>query len=295
MIRERYLLTGSEGFLGRAIRRRISTTSASLCCVDLLPNSRPDYVRLDLVDEAASLSRLMSEFRPQVVIHAAWSGSGVTNLGRNLTATWNVLQSANGIGREALVATVGSAAEYGAQPFELIPETARELPVGIYGIFKLAQSRLVHLARREGQRAAVLRLFNLIGPALPDSLAPAQFMRQLRQVARGERNTVEFGGLSGVRDYLYVDDVARTILALTAVDDLPDTVNICSGRGTRMMDMLQEIATQLGVEVVQGPERPLSGLQVERSVGSTELLRSILGSVPEFDLREAVRLSLNER
>jgi len=294
MIRERYLLTGSEGFLGRALRRQISTTAASPCCVDLVPSTRSDFVRLDLVDEPESLARLMTEVRPQVVIHAAWSGGGVAALGRNLTATWNVLQAATGSGADPLVATIGSAAEYGEQPHDLIPETAREAPVSIYGVFKLAQSRLVHLARNEGRRATVFRLFNLIGPGLPAALAPAQFIEQLRQVARKERCTVEFGGLSGVRDYLYVDDVARAILQLTGVDVLPDTVNICSGRETLMADMLKEIAAQLGVSVVHGPERALSQNQVERSVGSTERLRSLLGYVPAFDLCKAVGLSLSE-
>jgi GDP-4-dehydro-6-deoxy-D-mannose reductase len=294
MIRERYLLTGSEGFLGRTLRKQISTTDASLCCVDLVSSGRADFVRLDLVDEPESLSRLMAEFQPQVVLHAAWSGGGVAALGRNLTATWNVLQAAASIGGDPLVVTIGSAAEYGAQPHDPIPETARELPVGLYGIFKLAQSRLVHLAKKEGRRATVFRLFNLIGPGLPPSLAPAQFMEQLRQLGRKERSTVEFGGLSGVRDYLHVDDVAQTILRLTGVDALPDTVNICSGEGIRMADMLEEIAAQLGVTVVHGPGRALSQLQVERSVGSTERLQALLGSVPAFDLRKAVRLSLSE-
>jgi GDP-4-dehydro-6-deoxy-D-mannose reductase len=293
MIRERYLLTGSEGFLGRALRRQIATTNASLCCVDLAPSRRTDFVRLDLVDEPESLARVMADFRPQVVLHAAWSGGGVAALGRNLTATWNVLQGATGWGGDPLIATIGSAAEYGTQPYDSIPETAREVPVGTYGVFKLAQSRLVHVARAEGRRTTVFRLFNLIGPGLPASLAPAQFIEQLRQVGRKERSTVEFGGLSGVRDYLYVDDVARTILQLTGVDSLPDTVNICSGRETLMADMLKEIATQLGVSVVHGPERAPSQLQVARSIGSTERLRSLLGSVPSFDLRTAVRLSLS--
>ena len=293
MIPERYLLTGSEGFLGRSLRGKATVSGVVLRCVDIAPSSRADYVRLDLVEEPESLSRLMADFAPEVVIHAAWSGGDVPALTRNLTATWNVLQAVANSGVNPLVVTIGSAAEYGAQRDDPIPETVRELPLGPYGVFKLAQSRLVHLAGKGGRRATVLRLFNLIGPGMSRSLAPAQFMEQLRQVGRGERSTVEFGGLSGVRDYLYVEDVADTILKLTKVDALPETVNICSGRGVRMADMLDEMARQLGVPVVHGPQRTLPQIQVERSVGSTERLLSLLGSVPTFDLREAVRLSLS--
>jgi len=287
------LLTGSEGFLGRSLRAQASRKGVVFRCVDIAPSSRADYVRLDLVDEPEALSRLMADFAPEVIIHAAWSGGEVAALTRNLTATWNVLEAAASSGVNPLVVTIGSAAEYGAQPEDPIAETARELPLGVYGVFKLAQSRLVHLARMGGRKATVLRLFNLIGPGMSRSLAPAQFMEQLRQVARRERTTVEFGGLSGVRDYLYVEDVADTILELTRVDTLPETVNICSGKGVRMADMLGEMARQLGVPVVHGPQRTLPHIQVERSVGSTELLRSLLGSVPTFDLGEAVRLSLS--
>lgn len=171
----------------------------------------------DLCD-ATQVQRLVREVQPNSVVHlASQRNSDLSSLlTTNVVGTANLLEALRrGVASQTRVVVVGSAAEVGSCEMEDLPlnERARCQPVDAYGISKLAQSLLVQAEwQRHGQPLIRVRLFNLIGPDLPDALLPGRCARLLAAMAHnGCRNGLDFGNLSTLRDYTDTRDVCRAI------------------------------------------------------------------------------------
>jgi nucleoside-diphosphate-sugar epimerase len=146
------------------------------------------------------------------------------------------------------------------------------------------------LARRRGLRVGVVRFFNIIGPGMPGSLAPARFARESLALAAAGGGVLTVGDLSPVRDYVDLTDVVDALWTLGQRDPEEELLNICSGQPVRMGALLEEILRQVGVRVeVRTAENLLRGPgDVPVSVGDTRRLERVLGRRFSFDLSRSV-------
>jgi UDP-glucose 4-epimerase len=139
-------------------------------------------------------------------------------------------------------------AVYGARQHAPITEAQPALPISSYGYGKLViEEGLKLLSRSQGQRFSILRLSNPIGRhhANPrQGLVPAA----LTAVRTGQ--PLPLFGTSNVRDYVDADDVAGAFMA-AACDATTDCriLNIGSGRGLSIGQMIEAIETTLSVKV----------------------------------------------
>ncbi|BDG07083.1 NAD-dependent epimerase/dehydratase family protein [Anaeromyxobacter paludicola] len=287
---ETVLLTGATGYLGAALRSRAVVEGARCLAVGRRPRAEEGYRQLDLAAGPEAVAALLRAERPQVIFHLAGGAAG-DPFALNLPPLRNLLAALRSIpGYLPRLVTAGSAAEYGDLGPDPIDEGARERPVTEYGVAKLAQARLVALARRGGLPTVVGRVFNAIGPGMPPTLASARFAREVRAaIASGARH-VTVGDLSTVRDYLDVEDVAAALWALGHGALSDPIVNVCSGEGVRTGEVLAEIQRQLGVslEVRTDPGLVRGPFDVPVSVGRNDRLRAALGEAPRFSLPRAV-------
>lgn len=288
---ERVVITGMSGFLGRALERLASAAGARCAGVGRRPWDRPHHHVLDLTAGSAAFARLLEAERPDLVYHLAGASAGADAFVAGIVTTRNVFEALRAVPRlRPRVIVLGSAAEYGDLGPEPIREDARERPVNEYGVAKLAQTRLALVARRAGMRVMVARPFNIIGPGMPSSLAPARFAHEvLAAVAEGRRE-ISTGDLTPIRDYLELDDVVRALWLLGHVDADHEIVNVCSGQPTAMRDLLDEILRQVGTEMtirtagalVRGPG------EIAVSVGNPERLAAITGEAFPFSLPPSI-------
>lgn len=115
---------------------------------------------------------------------------------------------------------------------------------GIYAMTKRMQEEIVRsVAATYGVEACVLRLFNVYGPrqslANPYTGVAAIFLSRLRN---GRPPVIYEDGRQS-RDFVYVGDVARAILAALTHPRAPGQVfNIGSGQGTRIADLARRLA-----------------------------------------------------
>ncbi len=162
---------------------------------------------------------------------------------------------------------ISSAAVYGpgAQvPFdELEPITDAASP---YGRSVISVERLVEDAVRScGLSALILRCFNPAG-AHPSGLlgeltrrAPGNLMAQIARVASGELDYLRLFGDdfptadgTGVRDFVHVMDVARACVNAVEYAQAHEgcmVVNVGSGRGTSVLELLSTFERVAGVSV----------------------------------------------
>ncbi len=292
------LVLGSTGLVGRELLSYMREGGAEWIGVSRSPAGSPCEVCIDLENDAASLGAVLSARRPETIFHLAGSASGPDVAAANVGITRNLfdaIQKIDGYSPEVLIS--GSAAEYGNAGPDPIREDAAEQPLTEYGRAKLAQTRLALAKRQEGLAVTVVRLFNVIGPRMADSLAPGRFLRKVREARERGARTLTTGDLSTVRDYLDVQDVARGLWALRGRARRAAVVNLCSGKPVRMRALLDEILRQAGValDIVQDPGLVRGPLDIPVSVGDPTLYETLTGERLNFDLARAIGRLLSDR
>jgi nucleoside-diphosphate-sugar epimerase len=181
-----------------------------------------------------------------------------------------------------------SADVYGPWSEEPVREETEPRPATPYAIAKLEAERLVADACRHSQGAVSVRLSTVFGPTEHRARAVPAFVRAL---ARGERPVVHGDG-GDVRDYAFVDDVARAIvrcaldpLAFAAAGPL---VNLGSGTGRTTLDVLHAVGDALGVD--PAPVHVPSERQPSRLVVDASRARRVLGFANRTSFEDGLRL-----
>jgi GDP-4-dehydro-6-deoxy-D-mannose reductase len=216
---------------------------------------------------------------PDVILHAAGAAVGSTNeiYAANTVLGATLLAAAAETAPHARIVLTGSAAECGFVSPECLPVTEETPPKprDAYGISKLAQTFHALAALERGQSVVVARLFNFIGPGMPAHLALGSFGRQLAAMPPSG-GTLKTGNLSGERDFLPVDDVVNSLLALAEHPVAVGVVNICSGQPLLMRDVVTEMLRHcpFPVTLQEQPER-LGVTSVKRHFGSPAKLHAL--------------------
>ena len=249
------LVTGGSGFLGRHV---LATLAGSPSRVLALGRHRPegctaeDFVRADL-DDASALRRAVAAASPDVVIHAAGKTPPAPSSAlylANTRATVHLLDALLATGKPCRVVHAGSAAELGAVPVACLPvgEDQPCRPTDAYGMSKWAASRMA-LAAPPPLEIVVARLFNLVGPGAPRSVAFGRFAAMLTEP--GPRGiTLTVGDLEARRDFLDVRDAAEALVALAARGHAGLIYHVGTGTSRSVREGLAELVRLSGRDVV---------------------------------------------
>ena len=152
------------------------------------------------------------------------------SLTSNTTGTAVVLEAARAAGAHVIVAS--SSSVYGANPELPKHEGLVPRPVSPYAATKLAtETYALAWGHSYGMAVLAFRFFNVFGPLQPAGHAYAAVIPAFIDAAlRGDALTVHGDGTQS-RDYVYVGDVARAVLA-AVVRDVSGVLNIGTGVAT---------------------------------------------------------------
>ena len=272
------LVTGAGGFVGRHLTDRARTLGI-LTVASEGDLHHPDAAR-----------RAVAEARPSAVVHLAGvpvDGSGAhVALAANAAICSNLLNAVAEHAPGVPLLVPGSAAEYGLGSPDPLIESAPLAPVSAYGAMKLALERACLAA--EGVRVIWARSFNHLGPGQGVDAPVAGWARQLAEAERGGRRVLRTGRLEMVRDFLDVRDVADAYLALVA-SDAEGPVNVCSGRGVRLQEVVDRLVDAATVEVsIETDPKLLRGVDPPTVVGNPGRLRTLTGWQPARRLEESL-------
>ncbi|MFF4649682.1 NAD-dependent epimerase/dehydratase family protein [Streptomyces sp. NPDC001380] len=242
----RVLLLGADGFIGRRVADRLLADPELQ--VTVLGRRDTADIRFDLsAGSPGALARFLDAVMPRVIINCAGAtyGSPRALTRANTVAVATVCEAVRRSHEPARLIHVGSAAEYGPAPFgQPVPETAEPRPLGPYGVTKLAGTELV---LSSGLDAAVLRVFDAVGPGAPTGSLFGRLAEGLRRALERGEPQLRAPDLSAFRDFVDVRDVARAVQS-AAVSAATGIVNIGSGTGTRVRDAAELLVRASGFD-----------------------------------------------
>jgi UDP-glucose 4-epimerase len=167
------------------------------------------------------------------------------------------------------------------------PEDYPTRPASSYGQIRVTCEQAIDRACREhGLTARILRCSTVYGEHQQPDRGQGAVPTFLRRVEEGEP-VVLFGDPGNARDYVYAGDVARVVTALVNRADGPRVLNVGSGVGTSLDELVSLVETQVGrtANVARRPSRPFD---VHRSVLNIARLQELMHFRPT-PLEEGVR------
>lgn len=250
---KRILVTGGAGFIGGHLVRALLSRGYAVDVLDNLSSGQaktlPKEARLveaDVLD--AEVVQTLIAGADGCVHLAAIASVALCNEqltashAVNLTGFLNVLDAINRTGRtDYPLVYASSAAVYGASQALPLNELAKAVPLSAYGADKLACELHASAAFAVHGRPSVgLRFFNVYGPG-QDPSSPYSGVISLfaARLASGQGIRV-FGDGSQTRDFVYVGDIVKALLAaLEAPAEGPRVFNVCTGRETTILELAQ--------------------------------------------------------
>jgi UDP-glucose 4-epimerase len=271
----------------------------SLGKVDNLPADVRDEISvtdLDVRDEAGLTAALQAS-KPEAVFHLAaihfipaCERDPQRAISVNVSGTQSVLSAAASVPsvEVSVVASTGAVYAPSSEPHR---EDSVIGPSDIYGLTKLWTEQLAALYDRRSEMAVgVARLFNVIGPGETNPhLIPAI----IAQLQRGSE--LKLGNLSSRRDYIYVEDIARGLMAIAGARHRHGGIlcNIGTGvqaSGDEIVEALARIMDR-DVELSVDPARMRASDRPDLQSDPSKALE-LLGWRAQVSLEDALRLAV---
>jgi UDP-glucose 4-epimerase len=296
------LVTGGAGFIGSELVRQLAALATPVVVVDNLCNGRRanlaglprEQVQLHVVDIRArdTVRRLLRGV--DTVFHLACLGvrhsihAPAENHEINARGTLDVLLAARRAGVRRFV-HVSTSEVYGTAQQVPMSEAHPTFPRTVYGASKLAGECYVRAFHRTyGFPTVVVRPFNAYGPRCHHEGDCGEVIPKFLLRCMAGRPLVIFGDGGQTRDFTFVADTARGILAAGLTEAaVGRTLNLGSGRETSLNELVQVIAGVVGCtpEVVYEAPRPGD---VRRLCADAGKVRDLLGYAAHTDLRKGL-------
>jgi GDP-4-dehydro-6-deoxy-D-mannose reductase len=313
-IPSRILITGFSGFVGRSLIEQ---------CQALYPEAQLFGVCRQLKSPAASngldhitrfetditdrdqLRHALAQARPDFVFHlaaqssvaASWTDPALT-LSINVGGTIELLEALRAEHLLPRVIIMGSGEQYGPilQGQNPIRENMPFQLISPYGVSKAAQDLYGYMYFVAYALPVLrVRLFNSFGPYQSAMFVIADFARQIALIEHGKLEPVLMvGNLEARRDFLPVEDVARSLLAIAKKGQPGQAYIIGSGQARSIREMLAIFlaCSTASIEIRQNPAR-LRPVDIPLLVADTSRLHIHTGWEPAIQLEHAIDQTLN--
>ena len=323
MMARRALVTGSAGFIGYHLCRRLLAEGWDVTGLDamtpyydlrlkerrhaILAQSEAFRPVIGRVEDPGRMAGLVDALRPDAILHLA-AQAGVRHsidaprdyVTANLQGTFEVLEAARAqVPGPLLIASTSSV--YGANAAMPYAETDRaDHQMSFYAATKKAGEGMAHsYAHLYGIPTTMFRFFTVYGPWGRPDMALFKFTRAILSGAPIE--VYNHGEMQ--RDFTYVDDLIEGIVRL--IDVVPGTepvseadslspvapwrtVNIGNGAPVRLLDFVEAIEAALGQHATRRM-MPMQPGDVPATWADATLIRDLVGPLPRTGIAEGLR------
>ena len=227
-------LIGSEGFIGKAVKKQSSENNLKLICWSHTFRNSSNF--FDLYNKSSWDNLLKS--KPKKVILLSWPNLPNYNekfhLTKNLVSYINLVEKLLDNGVEKLVFS-GTCYEYGLQNGNLKEDYPTE-PINLYAISKDCLRRTIkNMCERANVKWCWLRIFYPYGDGQnPNSLIPS-----LEKSIKEKKAFFEMSSGTQIRDFVKVENVAQQLISLAISPKSNGIYNGCSGNPKTLYDIVE--------------------------------------------------------
>ena len=148
------------------------------------------------------------------------------------------------------VLLIGSASEYGIVENEENPITEQRVlrPISFYGVTKAWQTQLCSYYAFKGIKVIVGRVFNVLGSGISDTLFVGRVQKQINEILQGEREFIQIGNLSSIRDYISIDNAVEQLFVIIKKGIPGEVYHVASGQPVTMRYILNLYLVRNGLD-----------------------------------------------
>ncbi|MBB3567115.1 NAD-dependent epimerase [Rhizobium sp. BK491] len=323
----RYLITGTAGFIGFHLARRLLDEGHFVVGFDgmtpyydvklkekrtaILARSNGFKAVTGMLEDKAALDRAAELAEPDVIVHLA-AQAGVryslenprSYVDSNLVGSFNILELARNLQpKHLLLASTSSV--YGANekiPFAESDKADEQMT--IYAATKKSMELMAHsYAHLFNIPTTAFRFFTVYGPWGRPDMALFKFVDAIKN----DRPIEIYGEGKMSRDFTYIDDLVEGIVRLigvvpseenrivseTIIDTLSKNapfrvVNIGGGQPVGLMSFVETIETMLGKKAIR-KMLPMQPGDVHNTYAVPDLLVALTGFRPQIEVDEGVK------
>lgn len=209
----------------------------------------------------------------------------------NIKGTLNVLNAVRELGTGRVLVTSTSEV-YGTAQYVPIDEKHPYQGQSPYSATKIGADRLAESYYRSfGIPLTIVRPFNTYGPR---QSARAVIPTIISQLIAGQ-DKIKLGSLTPTRDFVFCRDTARGFIELSKCEAaIGKEVNIATGKEISVGDLAQKIIDLIRPDakiVCEEQRLRPAASEVERLLGSNELLYALTGFKPETTIEEGLSIT----
>ena len=254
---KKVVITGGNGFLGRAVNRILASSGYDIVSL----GGKREY---DLVSQR-QVDYMFQRLQPDVIIHLAAKVGGIgankENPGlfmyENLAMGMNLIETARKYGeleKFIMVGTVCAYPKFSPVPFkeENIWNGYPEETNAPYGIAKKAlMEMLIAYHAQYGLNSSNLIPVNMYGPhdnfdPRISHVIPALILKFSKAIDNNEKEVTIWGTGKASREFLYVDDCAEAIRKSMETETTPQPMNIGTGAEISIFDLAHKLKDIMG-------------------------------------------------
>jgi len=317
-----WLITGGAGYIGSHIANEFLSNEKQVVIYDSLSNglpSRVEYLRttsqknvpliIGDIRDLVLLEEVLRRYKPFGIIHTAALKSVAESILKpneylevNYSATTNLLELTNRLKIQNFIFS-STAAVYGSPKTSTpMKENDETKPVTAYGESKLLGEREVtKFLQASENNGSSLRFFNVIGSAAPeladnskDNLLP-RIMNSIREGTPPIIFGTDYPTPDGtcIRDYIDVRDVAKAHLVIADwPSKLPDVINLGTGRGTSVRELITKTLSISGNQKVISVEAKARAGDSAMLCADVSLFTQVTGFVTKHTLESSITSSI---
>ena len=289
---QKILITGSEGFLGKALCRRLSSSRGKYELYTLDRNGTGTNHRVvDITSNQLDLA--ITEINADTIIHLAGNVSvkfsienPLVDFKVNAMGTLAIVKSALKTRCRNLIYINSGGAIYDSSARLPSDEKTPTKPSSPYGLSKLIGEQYLSLLADGNLGWTSLALSNCYGPVREQKKG---FIYSVwRDLSAGLSPKIYGAFVS--RDFIYIEDVLDAI-ELAMETSINGRLNISSNRDVYLLDLFNKVRQVLHSSV-QPIILPQNTQEITNSCLENSLAKELLGWEPKVDIDEGVKRSL---
>ena len=310
-MKPKYLITGYSGFVARHFLNLLESMHEPVIVlgVDIAePEENVTYSFVECSFEKVNLLNkeavhdVLINFQPDFLLHLAsyssvafsWKNP-VDAFVNNSNIFLNLIDQVRLLGLKCRILSVGSSEEYGNVAKEQLP-LSEELPVkpaSPYAVARVSQEMLSEIyAKSYGIDIVLTRSFNHIGPGQKDIFVISSFAKKLADIKKSGVTTAKMtvGNVFLTRDFVDVRDVVKAYYLLFDKGKTGEVYNICSGTGSSLNDIVNEMAGILDLTIeTEVDEKLIRPGENQIIIGSNKKIASETGWQPSIPLNTSLK------